>query len=344
MTPTAPPRPAELFSVGPTTAELFIDGEVVVLEGLEPSSEHLVEGIAFSTLEDIGEVRSTIATMNDVHFGEEVCGRVAGVEGSGISLPAGQPPYPVVMNEAVVAEAAMTTPSLVVVKGDLTDEGRPSEIAAFRQLYRGTFGTRLLYVRGNHDCYEGSQYADWPVQVSDLDGARVVVLDTARRFTVGGTLDAAQIDAVDALAQSTTLPVLLFGHHPLSTPEHPLTPANSIDEHAGALLLECLGRHDNLIAYLAGHTHRCRRQVHRGTDLIEVACVKDFPGAWAQYLIGTKGITQVLHRARRPDAVAWAEQTRHLFDGYYGAYALGELSDRSFLLGGPTASTTSRRG
>lgn len=330
-----PERSPELFSVGPTSAELYIDGVVVVVEGLEPSTEHVVEGVTFTTLPDIGEVRSTIATMNDVHFGEEVCGRVAGVEGSGITNPAGEPPYPVVMNEAVVAEAAATDPSLVVVKGDLTDEGRPSEIAAFRQLYRGAFGTRLRYVRGNHDCYQGSQYADWPVQVVDLEGVRVVVLDTARRFTVGGTVDDAQIDALDALARSTTEPVLVFGHHPLSTPEHPLTPANSIEEHSGAQLLSCLARHEHLVAYLAGHTHRCRRQRYQGTDLIEVACVKDFPGAWAQYLIGTHGIAQVLHRARRPDAVAWAEQTRQLFDGYYGAFVLGELADRSFVLGEP---------
>jgi hypothetical protein len=29
--------------------------------------------------------------------------------------------------------------------------------------------------------------------------------------------------------------------------------------------------------------------------------------------------------------VAWAERTRGMFDGYYGTYAMGEITDRCFV-------------
>jgi len=40
----------------------------------------------------------------------------------------------------------------------------------------------------------------------------------------------------------------------------------------------------------------------------------------------------MFHRASSPAAVAWAERTRGMFGGFYAPYALGELSDRSFVI------------
>jgi Icc protein len=91
-------------------------------------------------------------------------------------------------------------------------------------------------------------------------------------------------------------------------------------------------RRPTLSCYLAGHTHRNLRQLIGGTPFVEVACVKDFPGGWAEYRVCERGIAQVFHRASAPDAVAWAERTRQMFGGYYGTYAMGRLSDRSFVI------------
>ena len=63
-----------------------------------------------------------------------------------------------------------------------------------------------------------------------------------------------------------------------------------------------------------------------------MACVKDFPGAWAEYRVHEGGIVQVLHRISTPEALAWTDLTRQMFNGAYGGYAFGELADRCFAL------------
>ena len=49
--------------------------EVIVLEGLEPASEHDVRGVRARTLErPAGELLRRFGTVNDVHFGETEAG------------------------------------------------------------------------------------------------------------------------------------------------------------------------------------------------------------------------------------------------------------------------------
>jgi 3',5'-cyclic-AMP phosphodiesterase len=66
---------------------------------------------------------------------------------------------------------------------------------------------------------------------------------------------------------------------------------------------------------------------------VEVACVKDFPGAWAEYRVFEGGILQVFRRISAPEALAWSEKTRDMYGGLYDAYAFGQLGDRCFLIG-----------
>jgi hypothetical protein len=63
-----------------------------------------------------------------------------------------------------------------------------------------------------------------------------------------------------------------------------------------------------------------------------VSCVKDYPGAWAEYRVHEGGIVQVFHRISTPEALAWTEQTRHMYAGLYADYAFGTVSDRNFLI------------
>ena len=90
------------------------------------------------------------------------------------------------------------------------------------------------------------------------------------------------------------------------------------------------------MAYAAGHTHRHRvRRTAAGVPSIEVGCVKDFPGTWAEYRVHEGGIEQVVHRVSTPAALSWSERCRHLYRDFgvdYEAYALGSLEDRCFLI------------
>jgi hypothetical protein len=89
-----------------------------------------------------------------------------------------------------------------------------------------------------------------------------------------------------------------------------------------------------IVAYTAGHTHRHRvRMMSCGVPSIEVGCVKDFPGTWAEYRVYEDGITQVVHRMSSPEALGWSERCRHLLSDFgidYETYALGTLEDRCF--------------
>jgi hypothetical protein len=72
-----------------------------------------------------------------------------------------------------------------------------------------------------------------------------------------------------------------------------------------------------------------------GVPTIEVGCVKDFPGTWAEYRVFEGGVLQVVHRISSPEALAWSERCRHLYAAYgvdYEAYAMGPLSARCFAL------------
>jgi hypothetical protein len=66
---------------------------------------------------------------------------------------------------------------------------------------------------------------------------------------------------------------------------------------------------------------------------VEVACVKDFPGSWAEYRVHEGGVAQVHHRiGADPAARRWSERCRAMFGGHYPSYALGAESDRGFVI------------
>lgn len=324
----------ELVSVAPDGAELFIDGAVVHVDGLEPGRDYEIEGVALRTLDDVGDVRCVFATANDVHFGETVCGRIEGAPNLEVfSVGDGETPYPELMNRSVVDDIAALDPMTVVVKGDLTDDGEASDYDRFLDVWGGAFGDRLMHVRGNHDSYSGAAFAAWPCQLRTLPGVTLALLDTARRGEAGGAVDAAQLEWLDELGANADQPVVVLGHHPAWVPGRTdYAGFQGISMPDSARLVEVLARHEALVCYLAGHTHRNHRQVVDGVAYVEVACVKDFPGGWAEYRVAARGIAQVFHRATAPDAVAWAERTRQMFGGLYSHYAMGRLEDRSFIM------------
>ena len=71
----------ELTTVADDEAVLHDGPRVVRRDGLEPDRDHEVEGVAFRTLPRPGGARlATVATVNDVHFGETECGVIEGLE------------------------------------------------------------------------------------------------------------------------------------------------------------------------------------------------------------------------------------------------------------------------
>ena len=333
------PEPvAELTTVGTREAVVHQGRHVRRHQGLEPDTGYELDGFAFRTLPEPGERLATFTTVNDVHFGEEVCGVIDGSDlGPVFRTPPGEDPYPEVMNRGAVAEMAALDPDAVIVKGDLTSNGTVDEHDAFRAAYEPAFGDRLRVIRGNHESYNRSPFARDAYQEVVLPGVVLAVLDTSIDGEVAGTVTAEQLEQVDELGSRADRPVLLFGHHHLGDRHSPekADQAFGIDVDASEALLGVVARRPRIRGYFAGHTHRNRVRrfaVTGDVPWVEVACVKDYPGAWAEYRVHEGGIVQVEHRISTPEALAWTEQTRHMYAGLYGPFAFGALADRCFVM------------
>jgi len=325
----------------PTAPGLEDDGTVRVVRrvGLDPDSDHHVEGMRVRTLaRPPGERLATVATVNDVHFGEIECGVIEGLElGPVLRVGPGEPPYPQTMNRAAVAEIVVLGPDAVVAKGDLTTHGTEEEFRTFLDHYQPAFGDRLHYVRGNHDAYQGATFAsDAPLEVT-LPGVILAILDTAVPGLASGGVSAEQLDWLDELGGRADRPVLVFGHHHPWAPASPSRPEGYFGIHPddSERLVEVVARRPRLVGYFAGHTHRNRVRRFPATGpvpWVEVASVKDFPGSWAEYRVFEGGILQIHRRISSPEALDWSERTRALFGGMYPSYAFGRVEDRCFAI------------
>jgi 3',5'-cyclic-AMP phosphodiesterase len=286
-----------------------------------------------------GRLLATIATANDVHFGETECGRLGNALeeelGPVFSSEPGEPPYPEVMNQAVIAEMRALEPDAVVVKGDLTNVGLEEEYDDFLAAY-GALGERMHHVRGNHDALTDPTLAagDAPYHV-DLDGVTLAVVDTVIPGVHQGQLTHHQVEWLDELAAATPGPVLVFGHHHLWNldADHRSDTYFGINPDDSEALADVVARRQNVAGYFAGHTHRNRVRRFasaRNVPFCEIACTKDYPGAWAEYRVHEGGYTQVVRRTSAAQALQWTEKTRAMFAGLYRDYALGPLEHRCF--------------
>ena len=338
----------DITTVADDLVVLHEGDQVYRYEELAPGIPHELHGQWITTLSrPAGELLCRIATVNDIHFGEIECGRIDDHPEGPIQRAApGEDPYPVTMNRGAIAEMAAINPAAVFVKGDLSNDGQPDEWAAFEAHYRPAFTDRLRVVRGNHDAYRGQVAYDGDHWV-DLPGLSVALLDTVIPGKTTGTLSQHQLDWLDAHAAVADRPVLVMGHH-----QQWMAPASGGSSDGGGRsddyfglhpdasdrLAELVHRRRRIIAYTAGHTHRHRvRHIADADNMpsIEIGCVKDFPGTWAEYRVYETGVMQVVHRISTPEALHWSERCRHLYQDFgidYERYALGRLEDRCFTL------------
>jgi hypothetical protein len=80
----------------------------------------------------------------------------------------------------------------------------------------------------------------------------------------------------------------------------------------------------------AGHTHRNRGWRHGPLRVTEVGSPKDYPGAWAGYIVHEGGIQQVVRRIADPSCLDWIEYTRRAVLGAWGRWSPGRLRERCF--------------
>lgn len=167
-------------------------------------------------------------------------------------------------------------PDLVLITGDLVDEGQEAEYRALRPLL-AALGPPCLLMPGNHDdrqtlvrCFP--EHAYLPSRgakhyVVDRMPLRIVALDTTVPGDHHGEVDDAGLAWLDdALAGAEGRPTLVLMHHPPIACGIPY-----LDKYMcrrPERIAAVVGRHANVERVLCGHVHRPILQRWAGTLLV----------------------------------------------------------------------------
>ena len=173
-------------------------------------------------------------------------------------------------------DALQPRPAIVLLSGDITNNGRPAQYARLCDILAASAGTIYL-VPGNHDArpalranvpsthYPGVN-GERIMYAIDADPVRIIALDTTEPGRPGGSLDAASLDWLDAMLRAAPAqPTLLFMHHPPFR-----TGVNLADMFGFKGLREfraIVARHPQVRRIIAGHVH-CERSSTIGQALV----------------------------------------------------------------------------
>ena len=192
----------------------------VVIEGLPPSTRlavsvaaggsrpHIVERVTTLTPPP-GRLLSKFATVNDLHFGASYFGTARPIWND---MQADPPPLRCA--RAAVAEAQAWGAQALVVKGDITQRGRPVEWETAGEVLSEP-GLPVLAMEGNHETKRGAVdgtailaghgigLATVHARSLDLPGARIVALPTTGWHTGEGAIaDHALAEAVELVSSA----------------------------------------------------------------------------------------------------------------------------------------------
>jgi 3',5'-cyclic AMP phosphodiesterase CpdA len=163
-----------------------------------------------------------------------------------------------------VIEASGLNPDGIVFTGDLVDLGEGAaytELRALVEPFAARLRTRVFWVMGNHDDRGrfrshllGESASATPIdRVDELDGLRLVTLDTSVPGFHHGELREAQLDwLAEVLATPAPLGTILAMHHPPVPSVLPL--ASSVELRDQSRLARVL-RGTDVRAIIAGHLH-----------------------------------------------------------------------------------------
>ena len=282
-----------------------------------------------------GRGRTRIATISDLHLGEEGFGLVKEMRETGRHDAA----YPLRCARAAIAEATAWGAELLVIKGDITELGQPDHWEQFDALLE-TATIPIMAIPGNHDTFAKPGALDateelrrrglFPdaVQTVDLEGIRIVAADTTTPRHSWGRIGHLE-DSLCAAAD-TDRPVLLFLHHHLETHAYPRIWPPGTPKRQGGQVLDALVDANPDLLVSSGHTHRNRARRHRSAVVTEVGATKDHPGVWAGYIAHDDGVRQVVRRVADPSCIEWNDRTHAAVGGIWGKWSPGRLEQRSF--------------
>ena len=296
--------PPELTTVGPDFAVVHEGLEVRRYEGLEPDTDHDIEGFAFRTLPEPGRA------AGHLRHGQRRPLRRGGVRahrrlGRGPGVPEPSPATtrtPRSMNRGAVAEIAALDPDAVVVKGDLTSNGTQSRVRRLpRRLRAGRSATGSPWCGATTRATTGRRSPPSRSRRSPCPGVTLAVHRHLGRRVAGGHRHRRPARA----ARRAGGPGRPAG--PRVRPPPPRRPGLRARRPTAPSASTSTRRRPcspwspagpSIRGYFAGHTHRNRVRRFAATGdvpWVEVACVKDYPGDVGR-VPGARG----RHRPDRP--------------------------------------------
>lgn len=312
--------------------------EPIRINNLEPDHNYRFFGKHFRTIRrPEGRLLATFVTVNDVHIGESICGYDSKHPGRGPilrNLP-GKLPYAEMMSLNAVAEISHLNPDAVLIKGDLTDAGRPEDLQSFLKIW-GKFGSKVHWVCGNHDVhFERPENAPQMVRI-DLPGVVLAMIDTSIVGKATGQIRLEQLNWLENIGQSADRPVMVFGHHHIWNPKSKRDPNYfGINPEDSERLIDLFRHNKCFMGYFAGHTHSNRVTILDDLPqvaFVECGAIKEFPGAWNEYRVYETGVQQIMHRLESKESLSWSEKTSKLELGCYEKRHFGKLADRCFTM------------
>jgi Icc protein len=202
----------------------------------------------------------------------------------------------------VVAEGAATGADALVVTGDLTDHGTAAEYEQFASAMPAD--RPWLAAVGNHDRREPARGCLSPGstgpldRVLDIDGLRLIALDSLIEGANDGRLDATSLAFAGQALDDSPGPAVIALHHPPVAVGHLLMDGLGLRDPEG---LAELARHPRLAAILTGHVH--------------TSLAARFAGA---PLLGAGGVASTMRLGSRTDPIVDAAAVPafavHVFD------------------------------
>ncbi|MCJ7842963.1 metallophosphoesterase [Lederbergia sp. NSJ-179] len=161
----------------------------------------------------------------------------------------------------ILAKSLTQKPDFILISGDLVHEGNASDYSYFKQIIKDHVRDIPVYTAlGNHDVtaaywegYEGkANCSDQLFYEKDLNGYRIIVLDSSHDHSGVGMIDARQLawleDVVKTPSENGSLLVI---HHPLEASEG--TDGHSLTNSQEVLTII---QDTDVMAVLSGHTHQ----------------------------------------------------------------------------------------
>jgi 3',5'-cyclic AMP phosphodiesterase CpdA len=155
-------------------------------------------------------------------------------------------------------------PDAVICSGDLVNDGLPEQYELVREALR-PIDVPLIPVVGNHDLrvefrnafadigisFEPDPFVQYAVE---LNGLRVVVLDTLEERSVEPGFCAARLEWLKSTLAASAMPTVLVMHHPPFVPG--VAGSDPADPHWATAIAGVLQSAPHVIRILSGHAHR----------------------------------------------------------------------------------------